>query len=58
MSFKSNDSQQLTFNDAIYTCLSNFVTYLHKQREDEKLEGFEHYYDPNDYNRYLSPAKQ
>lgn len=39
--------------ELLYTCLSDFVTYLHKNHEDGKLEGLEHYYDPADYNRVI-----
>ena len=39
--------------ELLYTCLSDFVTYLHKNHEDGKLEGLEHYYNPADYNRVI-----
>lgn len=39
--------------ELLYTCLSDFAVYLHKQHEDEKLEGLEHYYDPADYNKVI-----
>jgi hypothetical protein len=49
----ASNIKRLSRMELLYTCLSNFVTYLHKQKEDDKLEGFEHYYDPNDYNRVI-----
>ena len=35
----------------LYTCVSKFVIYLHKNKRDSLLAGLEHYYDPNDFNR-------
>jgi hypothetical protein len=49
----ASNIKRLSRMELLYTCLSNFVTYLHNQKEDDKLDGFEHYYDPNDYNRII-----
>lgn len=35
----------------LYTCVSKFVIYLHKNKRDSLLAGLEHYYDLNDFNR-------
>lgn len=35
----------------LYTCVSKFVMYLHRNKRDSLLTGLEHYYDPNDFNR-------
>lgn len=39
--------------ELLYTCVSDFVTFLHGMGMDELLVGMEHYYDPNDYNRVI-----
>jgi hypothetical protein len=49
----ASNIKRLSRMELLYTCLSNFVAYLHNQKEDDKLDGFEHYYDPNDYNRVI-----
>lgn len=39
--------------ELLYTCLSDFVVYLHNRNEDDRLEGLEHYYNPDDYNKVI-----
>lgn len=39
--------------ELLYTCVSDFVTFLHRMGMDELLAGMEHYYDPGDYNRVI-----
>lgn len=46
----ASNIKRLSRMELLYTCLSNFVIYLHKNGHDDKLKGFEHYYDPNDMN--------
>lgn len=43
--------KNLSRAELLYTCLSKFVIYLHKNEQDPLLAGLEHYYDPNDFNR-------
>lgn len=43
--------KNLSCAELLYTCLSKFVIYLHKDKQDPLLAGLEHYYDPNDFNR-------
>jgi hypothetical protein len=45
--------KRLSRMELLYTCISNFVRYLHKNGKDDILEGFEHYYDPSDYNAVI-----
>lgn len=45
--------KKLSRLELLYTCVSNYVTYLHKTGCDEHLAGLEHYYDPTDYNRVI-----
>lgn len=42
--------KKLSRLELIYTCLSRFITYLHKSKNDEMIEGMEKYYDPSNYN--------
>lgn len=37
--------------ELIYTCISKLVMYLSKNKQDVVPESFQHYADPNDYNR-------
>ena len=39
--------------ELLYTCVADFVTFLHRMGMDELLTGMEHYYDSNDYNRVI-----
>lgn len=39
--------------ELLYTCVSDFVSFLHRTGMDELLAGMEHYYDPGDYNRVI-----
>lgn len=39
--------------ELLYTCVARLVSYLHKNGKDDLLEGLEHYYDPNDFNRVI-----
>ena len=43
--------KNLSRAELLYTCVSKFVIYLHKNKRDSLLTGLEHYYDPNDFNR-------
>ena len=49
----ASNIKRLTRMELLYTCLSDFVVYLHKQNDDDKLKGLEHYYDPADYNKVI-----
>ena len=49
----ASNIKRLSRMELLYTCVSNFVTYLHKNGEDDKLSGLEHYYDPNDMNAVI-----
>ena len=43
--------RKLSRAELLYTCVSKFVIFLHKNGHDALLAGMEHYYDPNDFNR-------
>lgn len=43
--------KKLSRTELLYTCISKFVIFLHKNGHDTLLAGMEHYYDPNDFNR-------
>lgn len=43
--------KKLSRAELLYTCISKFVTFLHKNEQDTLLAEMEHYYDPNDFNR-------
>lgn len=43
--------KKLSRAELLYTCVSKFVIFLHKNQQDTLLVGMEHYYDPNDFNR-------
>lgn len=45
--------RKLSRMELIYSCISKFVIYLHKTGYDELLEGLEHYYEPDDFNRVI-----
>lgn len=49
----ASNIKRLSRMELLYTCLSNFVTYLHKNGEDDKIQGLEHYYDPSDLNKVI-----
>ena len=49
----ASNIKRLSRMELIYTCLSNFVTYLHKAEGDGRLSGLEHYYDPDDMNAVI-----
>lgn len=49
----ASNIKRMSRMELLYTCLSNFVSYLHKTEGDEKLSGLEHYYDPNDMNAVI-----
>ena len=53
----ASNIKRLSRMELLYTCVSNFVTYLHKTEGDEKLSGLEHYYDPNDMNAVIYHKK-
>ena len=35
----ASNIKKLSRMELLYTCLSNFVKYLHKNKEDDKIEG-------------------
>lgn len=41
----------LSCMELIYTCISKLVIYLSNNKQDVVPESFQHYTDPNDYNR-------
>lgn len=43
--------KKLSRAELLYTCVSKFVTFLHKNGYDILLEGMEHYYDSSDFNK-------
>lgn len=45
--------RRLSRMELLYTCVAKLVSYLHKEGKDNLLEGLEHYYDPNDFNRVI-----
>ncbi len=45
--------RSLSRMELLYTCVAKLVSYLHKNGKDSLLEGLEHYYDPNDFNRVI-----
>ena len=49
----ASNIKRLSRMELLYTCVSNFVTYLHKTEGDAKLSGMEHYYDSNDMNAVI-----
>ena len=53
----ASNIKSLSRMELLYTCLSNFVTWLHKTEGDDKLSGLEHYYDPNDMNTVIYHRK-
>lgn len=53
----ASNIKRLSRMELLYTCLSNFVIYLHKNGHDDKLQGLEHYYDPNDMNTVVYHKK-
>ena len=45
--------RDLSRMELLYTCVAKLVCYLHKAGQDDILEGLEHYYDPDDFNRVI-----
>ena len=45
--------RKLSRMELIYRCISKLVVHLHKNGNDSLLEGLEHYYDPDDFNRVI-----
>lgn len=43
--------RRLSRVELLYTCVAKLVSYCHKNKKDSLIEGMEHYYDPNDFNR-------
>lgn len=43
--------RKLSRTELLYTCVAKLVIFLHKNHQDDRIKGFEHYYDPNDYNK-------
>ena len=44
--------------ELLYTCLSNLVQRIHKDGDDQLLEGLEHYWNPNDCNQVIYHDKE
>ena len=49
----ASNIKRLSRMELLYTRVANFVAYLHKNHEDSKLKGIEHYYNPSDYNKVI-----
>ena len=43
--------KKLSRVELLYTCVAKLVIYLHKHDKDDMLEGLEHYYAADDFNR-------
>lgn len=43
--------RKLSRTELLYACVAKLVIFLHKNHHDDRIKGFEHYYDPNDYNK-------
>lgn len=43
--------RKLSRVELLYTCVAKLVSYCHKNKMDSMIEGMEHYYDPNDFNK-------
>lgn len=43
--------RKLSRAELIYRSVAKWVTWLHKNGRDDLIQGYEHYYDPNDYNQ-------
>ena len=54
----ASNIRRLSRMELLYTCVSNFVIYLHKTEGDTKLSGLEHYYNPNDMNAVIYHKRQ
>lgn len=49
----ASNIKKLSRLELLYTCVSNLVTFLHNDGQDDKISGMEHYYDPSDYNKVI-----
>ena len=45
--------RKLSRMELIYRCVAKLAAYLHKNGRDDLLNGLEHYYDPDDFNRVI-----
>lgn len=43
--------KNLSRAELLYSCVAKLARCLHKAKRNDRLEGLEHYYDPNDFNR-------
>lgn len=43
--------KNLSRAELLYSCVAKLARCLHKAERNDLLEGLEHYYDPNDFNR-------
>ena len=43
--------RKLSRVELLYACVAKLVTYFHKNGQDGFIKGFEHYHDPNNYNK-------
>ena len=43
--------RKLSRTELLYTCVAKMVIYLHKNNQKDLPKKFDHYCDPNDYNR-------
>ncbi len=48
-----SNMRKLSRMELIYRCIAKCVNYLHDNEHDDLLEGLEHYYDPNDFNKVI-----
>ena len=49
----SSNIRKLSRLELLYTCVADFVKFLHETGNDDYLKGLEHYYDPDDYNKVI-----
>ena len=45
--------RKLSRAELLYTCVAKLVAYCHKNQMEHLIQGMEHYYDPNDFNKYF-----
>lgn len=49
----SSNIKRLSRLELLYTCLSNFVVYLHKNKHDDLIKDIMHYCESDDYNKVV-----
>lgn len=45
--------RKLSRAELLYTCVAKLVAYCHKNQMEHLIQGMEHYYDPNEFNKYF-----